>query len=111
MDLYQHDGSKSYRIVLRGELSGPWVQELESVWTTAKSILGGKTLLVDASGMTRADTSGIALLRRMEQSGAQIRPMLFCEYSNAALTADCKKGTINRFLSRLWRSSGPGHGM
>ena len=59
MTMYQHDSPLTYRFVLRGELAGERVEELEHAWNTAKSILGGKELVVDVSGITDADHSGV----------------------------------------------------
>jgi hypothetical protein len=73
MDMYLHDSSTTFRIVLRGELAGGSVRELEHAWTTAGSILGSKELLVDISGLTSADAGGTELLSRMRELGAQVK--------------------------------------
>ena len=72
MEMYQHDNAAMFRFVLRGALTGGWVPELEHAWTTAKSILDGRDLAVDVSGMTNADESGVELLFRMRASGARL---------------------------------------
>ena len=72
MEMYQHDRAASFQFVLRGELTGDAVPELECAWTTARSIIAGKELVVDISGMTNADHSGIDLLTRMRESGARL---------------------------------------
>jgi hypothetical protein len=72
MDMYQHDGATMFRFVLRGELCGSWVAELGYAWTTAQSILGNKELVIDISGITSADASGLDLLSRMRESGARL---------------------------------------
>jgi len=76
MEMYQHDSATLFRFVLRGDLAGAVVQELEHAWTTAKSILDGKELAVDVSGITNADESGVALLSRMRESGARLTAAL-----------------------------------
>lgn len=48
------------------------MQHLERAWTTAKSILEGKELVVDVSGLTNVDPSGVDLLSRMRESGARL---------------------------------------
>ena len=59
MKMYQH------RFALRADLffTGTWsankLQELEHAWTTAKSILGGKELVVDVSGVAYPGKVGI----------------------------------------------------
>jgi ABC-type transporter Mla MlaB component len=72
MDMYQHDGPTVFRFVLRGKLSGVQVQELDHAWNTAKSILSGKELVIDISGITDADPAGVDLLSRMRESGARM---------------------------------------
>jgi ABC-type transporter Mla MlaB component len=76
MDLYQHDSATMFQFVLRGELGGDSVGDLEHAWTTAKSILAGKELVVDVSGITNADPSGVNLLSRMRESGARLTAAL-----------------------------------
>jgi ABC-type transporter Mla MlaB component len=76
MDIYQHDSAAMFQFVLRGELIGDRVRELEHAWNTAKSILKGKELVIDISGITNADPSGIDLLSRMRESGARLTPAL-----------------------------------
>jgi ABC-type transporter Mla MlaB component len=76
MDIYQHDTATVFRFVLRGELGGDAVLDLEHAWTTAKSILDGKELVVDVSGIANADASGIDLLSRMRESGARLSAAL-----------------------------------
>lgn len=76
MEMYQHDSAAMFRFVLRGELTRDHVRELECAWTTAKSILDGKELAVDISGITNADPSGIDLLSRMRESGARLTAAL-----------------------------------
>lgn len=72
MDYYQHDGVTTFRFQLAGELSGPWVTDLEHAWQTATSIMRGKQLVLDVSDLTAADPPGVQLLRRMLGSGAKL---------------------------------------
>jgi hypothetical protein len=76
MDLYQHDSATMFQFVIRGELAGESVSNLEHAWTTAKSILAGKELVVDVSGITNADPSEFDLLSRMRESGARLTAAL-----------------------------------
>jgi ABC-type transporter Mla MlaB component len=76
MDMYQHDSATRFQFVLRGELNGNGVQDLEHAWSTAKSTLAGKELVVDISGITNADRSGVDLLSRMRDSGARLTAAL-----------------------------------
>lgn len=72
MEIYQHDSATMFRFVLRGELTGEAVKQLQNAWTTAKSILAGKILHIDLSGLTHADLPGVNLLSRMRESGARL---------------------------------------
>ena len=76
MEMYQHDHAAMFRFVLRGSLTGGCVPELECAWTTAKSILNGRELAVDVSGLTNADPFGVELLSRMRDSGARLTAAL-----------------------------------
>jgi ABC-type transporter Mla MlaB component len=76
MQMFQHDSATMFRFVLRGELTGNEVKELEHAWTTALSILATKELVVDVSGITNADAAGIDLLSRMREKGARLNAAL-----------------------------------
>jgi ABC-type transporter Mla MlaB component len=76
MEMYQHDSVTMFRFVLRGELAGVQVRELEHAWTAERSVLAAKELVVDISGITNADSSGIDLLSRMRESGARLTAAL-----------------------------------
>lgn len=76
MEMYQHDSATMFRFVLHGNLAGAEVQELEHAWITATSILKGKELSVDVSGITDADELGVGLLSRMRESGARLTAAL-----------------------------------
>jgi hypothetical protein len=65
-----------FRFVLQGELTGEGLQELEHAWTTARSILGTKALVVEISGITIADPAGIELLFRRREAGARLNAAL-----------------------------------
>jgi ABC-type transporter Mla MlaB component len=73
MEMYLNDSVKTFEFVLRGELKGDAVRSLEYAWITATSILDGKEVLVDVTGLTAADATGIELLHRMRGSGACLR--------------------------------------
>jgi ABC-type transporter Mla MlaB component len=76
MQMFQHDSTTMFRFVLRGELTGDEVLELEHAWTTAMSILETKELVVDVSGITNADAAGVELLSRMRETGARLSATL-----------------------------------
>ncbi len=52
MDIYQHDSADTFRFVLKGELAKVEVQQLQCAWETAESILNGKDLIIEISGVT-----------------------------------------------------------
>jgi anti-anti-sigma regulatory factor len=59
-------------MVLRGSLKGLWVNELEHAWMTATSILKGKDFVIDISGLTGIDISGLQLLSRIRAAGGRL---------------------------------------
>jgi len=72
MEMYQHDRASMFQFVLRGDLTGERVQDLEHAWITAKSILNGREVVIDVGGVSGADTVGVELLSRMRDSGARL---------------------------------------
>jgi hypothetical protein len=72
MEIYLHDSPAMFQFVLRGMLSGDDVPNLEHAWITARSVLMSRDLVLEVSGMTGADASGMELLSRMRNSGAQL---------------------------------------
>ena len=85
MDIYLHDRSAAFQFVLRGKLVGDWVQRLEHAWRTAMSVLQGKEVVVDLTGITDADPKGFDLLVRMRAAGARLTASQPAR-SNAILT-------------------------
>ena len=73
MRMYLHDRPDKFEFVLHGELTGDAVRSLECAWITATSILNGKEVFVDVSGLTTGDDAGIELLHRMAGSGVRLR--------------------------------------
>ena len=100
MNMYQHDSATTFRFVLQGELVGDRVEDLEHAWTTAKSILAGKQLVVDISGITYADAPGVDLLSRMRESGACLTPALALESS-----AIFRRSGVPMVAPRRWHGS------
>ena len=76
MQMYLKDSASTFEFVLRGELTGHAVENLEHAWVTATSILHGKDVLIDVSALTDADSEGVALLCRIRGSGARLRAAL-----------------------------------
>jgi len=65
-----------FRFVLEGELTRNRVPEFKHAWTTARSILGTRALVVEISGITNADAGGVELLSRMRETGARLNAAL-----------------------------------
>lgn len=110
MDIYQHDSAAMFRFVLRGHLADEHVLELEHAWTTARSILQQKELVVDVSGISDADPQGAELLHRMRDAGARLTAALPPKSeellrSLGIPTAPCGR-TLGKKPRRLLRSAG-----
>lgn len=109
MEMYQHDSSTTFEFVLRGELAGDRVQDLQHAWETAKSILGGKQLVVEISGITKADSFGVDLLSLMRESGARLiaaRPAASVDFVRSMgiptpAASECRNARAVRVLRRF----------
>jgi anti-anti-sigma regulatory factor len=69
---YLHDGSEAFRIELAGHLSHHGARDLQQAWRTAASVMNGKSLIVDLTGVTSIDTSGRELLVQWHADGADL---------------------------------------
>lgn len=108
MDMYQHDGPRIFRFVLSGELSDDAVHQLAWSWQTAKSILGDKELIVDISGLAKADAPGLELLFRMREAGACLKadlpavsPEFLGQLGVSALAPRSYSGWLARICRRI----------
>jgi hypothetical protein len=60
-------------INLEGRVAGPWVAELEQVWTEAKQRLNDRDVSLDLRDVTYMDEDGKQILRRIEmETGADL---------------------------------------
>ena len=103
MKMYLHDSPAAFRFVLHGELVAGRVLELEHAWTTSKSILAGKELVVDVSGLTRTDAAGIELLSEMRQWGARLTELPSRPPNASAATG------LRRLLACAWKRRSDAH--
>jgi hypothetical protein len=71
---YIHDGIKSCRLQLLGELTEAEVAELNGCWRTAKTTLGMRTLVLDLHALRSVDEAGKQWLASMAQEGAVCFP-------------------------------------
>jgi ABC-type transporter Mla MlaB component len=66
--IFQTRSLKGERLILCGQLAGPWVDELRHQWYSSQ---GGKRI-VDLTDVTFVDEAGEALLRQMKEQGAEL---------------------------------------
>jgi len=65
----QDDAAGEQRWTLCGQLSGPWVTELRTVWERCRSERGSN--VIDLSDVISIDEHGENLLRKMKADGAR----------------------------------------
>ena len=65
------DTDDESRWTVCGQLTGPWVAELGSIWESEQCRSGGRSIVVDLSEVTSIDESGESLLRKMKEHGAR----------------------------------------
>ncbi len=71
LDTYIHDGARALCFRLAGELVEPDAAGLEQAWKTAASMLDGRELVVDLTGVERVDKDGERVLRALGEQGAR----------------------------------------
>ena len=69
---YIHDGAAAFRLQLSGALSHSSTVELDQARRTASSVFGGRSLVVDVTGVESIDAAGCELLEKWHGLGAQI---------------------------------------
>jgi hypothetical protein len=69
---YMHDGPKTFRFELAGNLAGTEVSKLDQAWRTAASTFDGKVLAVDITYVKSVDEKGCDLLHRWSRAGAHL---------------------------------------
>jgi len=72
MRIYLHDNSNGFRLCLFGDLNQPAAAELERCWKAALSIVDGRRILIDGTGLTSIQADGMQLLGRMALAGVQV---------------------------------------
>jgi ABC-type transporter Mla MlaB component len=60
------------RWILQGQLVGPWVQELRTLWKKKRRAHTGQKCVLDLNDVTFIDKSGETLLRAICKKGAQL---------------------------------------
>jgi anti-anti-sigma regulatory factor len=69
---YMHDESAAFRFQLAGDLSQDNTGDLEQARQTASSTFGGRSLIVDVTGVTSIDAAGRELLDAWHKLGARL---------------------------------------
>ncbi len=72
MKIYLHDNSSGFRLCLFGDLNQPAAAELERCWRAALTIVDGRKVVVDGTGLTSVQEDGLRLLARMTFSGVRV---------------------------------------
>jgi ABC-type transporter Mla MlaB component len=60
------------RWILQGQLVGPWVHELRSLWKRKRPPHAEQKCILDLNDVTFIDKSGVRLLRALCRKGAQL---------------------------------------
>ncbi len=68
---YMHDEAAAFRFQLAGDLSRDTTADLDQARETASSVIGGRPLIVDMTGIKSIDTAGCQLLEKWNTLGAQ----------------------------------------
>ncbi len=72
LKIYLHDGTRSFRIQLVGDLKVSDLSELDGCWRTAKSSVLGRPLVLDVTKLKSTDEAGTQWIRAMLRENAQI---------------------------------------
>jgi anti-anti-sigma regulatory factor len=67
---YMHDGPAAFRFQLVGDLCHDATADLDQARQTASSVFGGRSLIVDLTGIESIDTAGRELIEKWHTSGA-----------------------------------------
>lgn len=105
---YIHDSVAACRLQLIGEFTEQDVAELDGCWRTAKTILGGRRVVLDLQSVTAVDETGKRWLASMGSEGAQYLPETFLQkcISGAPIAAaqrdpGAKASLVGRLLGSL----------
>ena len=92
-------------LTLDGKLAGPWVDELERLWTNRGQDWHGQAVTLDLSGVTYVDCAGKRLLGWLYEEGVALRAY---DVLNKAMIQEiqAKRGKAREASS--WLSNGAG---
>jgi hypothetical protein len=71
---YIHDGVDCCRLQLIGDFTASELPDLAGCWDTVKTTLAARKLVLDLTGLRRADDDAKSWLIRMAAEGAILRP-------------------------------------
>jgi ABC-type transporter Mla MlaB component len=95
-------------LTLEGNLTGPWVDELNTCWHTVAAAAPGARLRVDLSSVCRVDSEGRQLLSAMHRSGARlvargcVMPVLVREIAEAEQEAVLVEANVKSEGVQRW---------
>jgi len=72
LDYYIHDGSDAFRLKIIGDVCGPGVASVDQAWRAARSVFGGRVLIIDLVSLGAPDEYGRDLLVGWHRIGAKI---------------------------------------
>jgi hypothetical protein len=65
------DSDHHRTLILEGQLTDPWISELERSWTEARMSIGADSIVVDLKDVTAISQHGENVLYRMMADGAE----------------------------------------
>lgn len=65
------DTPTEQKVILEGQLTEPWVAQLDLHWETMRHVSPGRKFVVDLRGVTRIDARGESALAHMKREGAE----------------------------------------
>lgn len=92
-------------LTLDGKLAGPWVDELERLWTSRGQDWQGHAVIVDLSGVTYVDCAGKRLLSWLYEEGVELRAY---DVLNKAVIQEIQARHGKTRVAPSWISNGAG---
>jgi hypothetical protein len=93
---YLHDSVESCRLQLFGPLTSADLKELTGCWSTARTTLEARKLILDISAVISVDDAGRQWIAAMSAEGA-----LLVEASPEPPSRPCQNGIVRRMLNAL----------
>jgi hypothetical protein len=96
---YLHDTVEACRLQLLGPLTSAEIRELTGCWSTARTTLKARKLILDISALTSVDDAGRKWIAAMVAEGA-----LLIQSPSEQPNRPCKNGLLQRILNALPRA-------